>query len=112
MGLEIPEPGRAVFQRTFSVADQVSGGDGPLAMPLRSGPRHWVQGSAGMPCRVMKPLSNRQAAINRQGLWYVFRLADIEARDPLLEMGEHSNGEINYPVVGSRKFLQRSVSMV
>ena len=95
MGLEIPEPGRAVFQRTFSVADQVSGGDGPLAMPLRSGPRHWVQGSAAMTWWVVKPFSSQQLAITRQSRLRVSRLVDIEGSDPLAGIGKHTAGGIN-----------------
>ena len=37
-GLELPSPGMSVFQRTFSVALQVSGAS-PTAMPSAAGPR-------------------------------------------------------------------------
>jgi hypothetical protein len=42
MGLEFPRPGMSVFQRTFSVALQVTGAS-PTAIPSATGPRQYGQ---------------------------------------------------------------------
>lgn len=46
-GVEWPRPGRGIFQRRFSVSDQVVGGSAASgAAPFWDGPRQWGQSVA------------------------------------------------------------------
>src|SRR5688500_390205 len=74
MGVEWPFPGKGIFQRTFFVSLHSEGGLARGAVPLASGPRHWVQFASSLtPVHSGPPVPAKIGAARRAQLQIAVR---------------------------------------